>query len=192
MEARSWWQAALWGALGGAVALAATVFFREPEPVRTALELVDVACGASPAEQRRLLEEHIADSLEVAIDPSGADEEEPTALDRLQAGLSARSGRAVDDASEVSWTPAELSSKLAELNALSPHCQLNLHDYSVHPGSDGTEWLEGDLDYSDSQPGDLHAERRRVRAQFRQNGDRVHLERLLLGKVERRVPEARP
>lgn len=174
------------------MALAATVFFREPEPARTALELVDMACGASPAEQRRLLQEHIADALELAIDSSGSDEDEPTQLDRLQAGLSPRSARTEDDASELRWTRAELSLKLAELNALSPHCQLSLHDYSVHPGNDGTEWLEGDLDYSDSQAGDLHAERRRIRAQFRHTAGRVQLGRLLLGPVERRVPEARP
>jgi len=191
MDARGWWQAALWGAVGGAVALGATLLFRDPEPARTALELVDVACGASPAEQRRLLKEHVADALSIEIDQSGEDEDEPSVIERAQAGLSAGPARRNDD-SEFTWTQTELSMKLAELNALSPNCRLSLSNYSLHAGSDGSEWLDGDLDYSASQPGDLHAERRRLRAQFRRNGDDVHLERLLLGAVERRVPEARP
>jgi len=192
MDARSWWQLALWGAGGGVVALGVMLLFRDPEPARTALELVDVACGASPAEQRRLLKEHIADTLQVEIDHGGEDDDEPSALERARAGLSPRSARTDDDASEFTWTQAEVSQKLAELNALSPHCRLSLSNYSLHAASDGSEWLQGDLDYSASQPGDLHAERRRVRAQFRRSGDDVRLEHLLLGAVERRVPEARP
>jgi hypothetical protein len=192
MEARSWWQLALWGAAGGVLAFGATLLFRDPEPARTALELVDVACGASPAAQRRLLEEHVADELRIEIDDSGEDEGEPSALDRVQAGLSLRSARTDDDASEFTWTQAELRQKLAELNALSPHCRLSLSNYSLHTAHDGSEWVHGELDYSASQPGDLHAERRRVRAQFRRSGDQVQLQRLLLGAVERRVPEARP
>ncbi|HKO92402.1 MAG TPA: hypothetical protein VJU61_14665 [Polyangiaceae bacterium] len=166
METRGWWHAALCGAVGGAVAFGAALFFREPEPARTALELVDVACGASATERRRILTEHVEGALEVALDNTGN--------------------------SEFTWTQDEVVLQLAQLDALSPHCQLSLHDYSVRRDGDGSEWLEGDLDFSASQFGDLHAERRRVRAQFRRSGDQVRLARLLLGPVERRVPEARP
>jgi hypothetical protein len=192
MEARGWWLAALWGAVGGAVAFGASIFFREPEPARIALELADVACGASAGEQRRVLAEHVEGTLEVEIDESGSDDGEPTEFDRLRAGLSADRARAKDGSSEFAWTQTELAMKLAELNALSPHCRLSLHDYSLHDGNDGSEWLDGDLDFSAAQLGDLHAERRRVRAQFRRSGSELRLERLLLGPVERRVPEARP
>ena len=190
MDARSWWQLALWGAGGGLVALGVLLLFRDPEPARTALELVDVACGASAGEQRRVLTEHVEGALEVEI--AGDGDGEPTELDRLRAGLSARPPRTQDGSSEFTWTQAEVAQKLAELNALSPHCRLSLHDYRLRAAEDGSQWLEGDLDFSASQLGDLHAERRHVRAQFRSSGGDVRLERLLLGPVERRVPEARP
>jgi hypothetical protein len=191
MEARGWWHAALWGAVGGAVAFGASVLFREPELARIGLELVDAACGASPAERLRILKEHVGSTIQVEIERSD-DDTEPTELDRLQAGLSARRDRMQDGSIEFTWTQAELALQLVDLNAMHPNCQLGLRDYSVHPSSDGSEWLQGDLDFSASQAGDLHAERRRVRAQFRRSGDDLRLERLLLGPVERHVPEARP
>ena len=48
------------------------------------------------------------------------------------------------------------------------------------------------LEYSDSQPSDLHGRRRSLRALFREVGGEQRLERLVLGPVERRLPEARP
>lgn len=173
------------------MAFGAMSFLRDPEPARTALELVDVACGASPAEQRRLLRKYIADPLEVEIDSSGQDDDEPSALERAQAGLSPRSTR-TNDGSDFTWTQAEVGVKLAELNAISPNCRLSLSNYDLHAASDGSQWLDGDLDYSASQPGDLHAERRRLRARFRQTGELMRLEWLQLGPIERHIPEARP
>ena len=173
------------------MAFAASIFFREPEPARIALELVDVACGASADERRRVLTEHVEGALQVEIDETG-DEDEPTWQERLQAGLSLRPAHTQDGSSEFTWTQAELAEKLVELNALSPHCRLSLHDYRLRAAEDGSEWLEGDLDFSASQLGDLHAERRRVHAKFRRSGDDLRLEHLRLGPVERRVPEARP
>lgn len=190
MKARRWWQVALWGTLAGALALGLRLFFRDSEPARTALELVDVACGASPAERLRILTTHVEEPLQVEIDGSGVNDDEPTDIDRLQAGLSPRRARAKDASSAFTWTQAELALQLVELNTSSPSCRLSLHDYSFQPGIDGSEWLVGDLDFTASQSEDLPSERRRVHAKFRHSGDDVRLERLQLGPVERVAPDA--
>lgn len=162
------WPDLLW-ALGIAVAAVAAFFlFRTPEPARTGLELVRVVCG-SAEERRELFERHVLDPLEVrALEPSEA----------LEA--------------EREYSREELSRELAALNAVWPSCSFSLNDWKVRPHTRGAEWLEGTLEYSASEVTDLHRQRREVRALFRDVDGQPRLERLVLGELERSLPEARP
>jgi hypothetical protein len=56
----------------------------------------------------------------------------------------------------------------------------------------GSEWLDGQLELSQSQVNDLHAELRSLHAEFRVDGEQRRLTRVRLGAAERRLPEARP
>ena len=105
-----------------------------------------------------------------------------------------RLAEAVRDAGwlELRYSRFELLEQLGQLEAARPRCQLRLTDYDMGSDGQGNEWLTGQLEFSDSQAGDLHAERRSVRAQFRRSGDRRRLAQLRLGAPERRLPEARP
>jgi len=159
--------AALLAVLFG-VGLGLTVF-RTPEPARTGLGLLELVCSERrPSERRRQLERGLRNELELELET---------------------------DTGEVetrSYTEPELLDTLAEFNARHPRCEVSLHDWRIRDGAAGHSALEGELEYSESQVGDLHAERRSLRALFRVEPGGVRLERVRLGPVERRVPEARP
>ena len=167
MAARKRQLIALLGVLVG-VGLGLTVF-RTPEPARTGLALLALVCNERrPNERQRQLEHGVANELEVEIE---------------------------EDTGEVetrSYTQRELPEVLVEFNALRPRCEVSLRDWRVRERAVGHAVLEGELEYSESQVGDLHADRRAVRAQFRVEQGAVRLERIRLGPVERRLPEARP
>jgi hypothetical protein len=161
------WHDAVWAVAIAAVALGAYFFFRTPEPARTGLELVAQVC-ARPAARAEAIARHVADPLE----------------------LSGAAGGELEG--EHNLSHAELATRLAELDAFAPGCAFALEGWALRPGARGTVWLEGELVYSDSQPSDLHAGRRWVRALFREVGGVERLERVLLGPPERHLPEARP
>jgi hypothetical protein len=166
MKAFGWHELAWAIAVLGA-ALAAYVLFRTPEPARTGLELVAAVCG-SRQERAQSVERHVAVPLAVSIPD-----------------ISETGG-------ERNYSPEELLLELEQLNGAWPRCELSLHDWTIRPAANGSAWLEGSLEYSDSQPSDLHGQRRSVRALFRGADDVPRLERLLVGPIERREPEARP
>lgn len=161
------WQDVVWAvaATGGAVA----VYFllRTPEPARTGLALVAAVCGA-PEERRELLVRHVAEPLDLDLGGPG------------------------DASGRGSHSHEQLAAELGQLDALIPECAFSLNDWRLRSASDGSEWLEGVLEYSDSQPSDLHGQRRALRASFRQVDGEWRVERVLLGRNERRLPEARP
>jgi hypothetical protein len=157
-----WWVLAVGGAAVGSFFL-----FRTPEPARSGLTLLESACGA-PADRAALVERHVAESLVLDL----AD--------------------VPDVDAERRYSRSELLEQLMRLDELWPGCAVRLDDWRLRPQADGAEWLEGVLVYSESQPGDLHGNRRRLRALFRTRGGVPQLERLILGPVERRLPEARP
>ena len=182
------WADAAWALGIAAAAIGAWFFFRTPEPARTGLELIARVC-AGRAARLEALERHVADPLELSAAPGGEPEGEHT------------------------LSHAELEARLDERAALAPGCEFELEDWSIRPGPRGSAWLEGDLVYSDSQPSDLHARRRPLRALFREvsagaragedgargtsqpetSGEKVQrLERVVLGPFERHLPEARP
>jgi hypothetical protein len=158
--------------LGSALALAVLIVaavLRTPEPARTALTLANSVCGErSPREREHEIAEHVAEYLMVDIEDTEA------------GWLSLRYSR------------SELFEQLAQFDAARPHCQLQLDDWSIQNAADGTEWLTAELEFSESQASDLHAERRSLRAQFRSSDDRRRLERVRLSAPQRRLPEARP
>lgn len=163
-----------WAALAVACAVVTYYACQTPEPASTALELAATVCDAAPNQRRRMIERHVAPQLEVDTSERGAE----------------------------TFTREELSRVLGELAAVwgrrGRSCQLELHDWRIESSSGGATWLEATLEMSDSQPSDLHARRRRVRALFRQwsapPGDDVvqRLERLSVGPPLRAEPEARP
>jgi hypothetical protein len=158
----------LWWALCvGGVAVGSFFLFRTPEPARTGLALLDSVCGA-PAERSAVVERHVADPL--VFDLSDVR----------------------DTDAERSYSRVELLGELTRLDESWPSCSLRLDDWRLRADADGAEWLEGVLVYSESQPGDLHGNRRSLRARFRTREGVPRLERLILGRVERRLPEARP
>lgn len=150
------------------VGLGLTVF-RTPEPARTGLALLALVCSERrPNERQRLLEQGVAAELEVEVE---------------------------EDTGEVEahgYTQRELPDVLEEFSALHPRCEISLRDWRVRDGAAGHPALEGELEYSESQVGDLHADRRPLRAQFRVEAGSVRLERIRLGPIEHRLPEARP
>jgi hypothetical protein len=160
----------LW--IGSALLLAAlvgAVLLRTPEPARTALSLASSLCGErSPREREHEIAEHVAEYLLVDIEDTEA------------GWLSLRYSR------------AELFEQLAQFDAARPRCQLQLDDWSIQSAADGSEWLSAELEFSESQAGDLHAERRSLRAQFRSDAARRRLERVRLSAPRRHLPEARP
>jgi hypothetical protein len=166
------WQDLVWAVAIAAAAVGTWFFFRTPEPARTGLELIAVVCDRRTA-RLEAIERHVADPLELSASPGGEPEGEHT------------------------LSHAELGTRLDELAALAPGCEFELEDWSIRAGPTGSAWLEGDLVYSDSQPSDLHARRRPLRALFREveagGSQKVQrLERVVLGPFERRLPEARP
>ena len=167
-QASNWRRAAGWAALAAALLLG-FLAFRTPEPARTAFALLASVCSdRSPRERERQLGEHVAERLTLEI----ADDEQLWSKQHL--------------------SRADLLARLEELDLSQPHCQLELEVMGVRSAGDISEWLDGELEYSDSQAGDLHAELRSVQALFRGVGDRRRLEHLRLGAPERRLPEARP
>jgi hypothetical protein len=165
MKAFGWHELAWVIGVSGA-ALAAFMLFRTPEPARTGLELVAMVCG-SRAERAQGVERHVAAPLTVSI-----------------VELS-------DVGGEHSLSPEQLMRELDQLNAAWPGCAFSLHDWMIRPAANGA-WLEGSLEYSESQPSDLHGQRRALRALFRDVDETPRLERLQIGPIERRDPEARP
>jgi hypothetical protein len=161
------WRDAAWAAGVAVAAVAAFFIFRTPEPARTGLDLVALVCTRS-AERAAALERHVAEPLELVVPPEDALDED-RAMSR-----------------------AALANELTRLDVFHPGCSFSLEDWAIRPGSPGTAWLEGTLEYSDSQPSDLHGQRRPLRALFRDAGEVWRLERVVLGRVERTLPEARP
>ena len=153
------------GVLGAAVG--AFFLFRTPEPARTMLDLIDLTCTPSAA-RAEAISRHVLDPLQLILPPEEAAE------------------------GELELSHGELAHKLEQLDVMYPGCSFRLEDYAVRPGAGGAAWLDGMLEYSDSQPSDLHGRRRSLRALFREVGGEQRLERLVLGPVERRLPEARP
>lgn len=150
-----------------AIAALAAYALRTPEPLRTAIALASAVCG--PADERTaLLERHLASKLELRV--TDADGESST----------------------HTYERAELALALAEWNAARPGCVFTLEEQHLGSESAGARWVEGTITYSDSQPSDIHGERRSVRARFSMTSEVPVLERLVLGAPERREPEARP
>lgn len=183
------WQELVWltAVLGGAVF--AYHACQAPEPARTALTLASAVCDAAPRDREQLIAAHVAPVLEVEDAEQGAEVR--------------------------SWSRAELSAKLRELDVMRPSCEVSLRDWELRAPTRGAVWVEGVLDYSASQPSDLHALRRNVRALFsappaehratadergegprrdssRSSEENLVLTRLELGPVQRHDPEARP
>jgi hypothetical protein len=162
-----WRRARRWAVVPAALLL--SVFaLRTPEPARTAFALLAGVCNVrSPRTRELLLDSQVADRLTLQ-----SEEQDPA------------------------WSRRELSrgdllEQLQHFDRLHPSCQLELEVTAVH-GAEGAEWLEGKLQFSESQAGDLHAEGRSVRALFETVGGQRRLERLLLFAPERSLPEARP
>ncbi|MEO8184595.1 MAG: hypothetical protein ABI895_37780 [Deltaproteobacteria bacterium] len=168
-ESKRWgWRRALrWAALPAALLLGFLVV-RTPEPARTAFALVAGVCGVgSESARARLLDTYVAERLTLELE----DDEQRWSRRRL--------------------TRHELLEQLAELDLWHPRCQLELELTEVR-GAQGAERLDGELLFSDSQAGDLHAEGRSVSAQFETVGGQRRLVRVLLFAPQRRLPEARP
>jgi hypothetical protein len=161
------WQDAAWAVGVSAAAVAAYFVFRTPEPARTGLDLIDLVCSASPA-RAEAVAEHVAEPLELSF-PEDEVSEPERKLSRQ-----------------------DVAEELARLDAFAPGCSFSLDDWSIRAGTPPSAWLEGVLTYSHSQPGDLHGQRRSLRARFRERNGVEQLERVVLGPVERRLPEARP
>lgn len=165
------WADVAWAVAIAAAGVGAWFFFRTPEPARTGLDLIASVCGRRST-RLEAVERHVAGSLELSAAPGGEPE------------------------GEHSLSHAEIHRRLDELVAMVPGCAFELEDWSIRSGPSGSAWLEGDLVYSDSQPSDLHARRRPLRALFREvnaGGERIQrLERVVLGPFERHLPEARP
>lgn len=162
------WRDLAWAAGIVIAAVAAFFLFRTPEPARTGLTLVAAVCG-DPAERRALIERHVARALDVR------------AADAITGS---------DGQRELSHS--DLERELAKLDAMWPACTFSLKDWVIRPHTSAANWLEGSLEYSASEATDLHAQRRPLRALFREVGGEQRLERLLLGEPERHLPEARP
>jgi hypothetical protein len=160
------WGDAIWATCIGVAALAAYFIFRTPEPARTGLELVARVCERSPA-RAEAVALHVADPFELVVPED-------------------------DAGTERTLSHADLAAELARLDAFFPGCAFSLVEWSIRPGARGTAWLEGSLEYSDSQPSDLHGQRRPLRMLFREERGKQRLVRAVLGPVERRLPEARP
>jgi hypothetical protein len=161
------WADAAWAVGIVAAATAAFFVFRTPEPARTALLLLDQICERSP-ERSAAIAPHLAEPLEVTFPPDEA----------LQA--------------ERQLSHADVANELDRLNRFFPSCSFRLDDWTISDAAGSAAWLEGVLEYSESQPSDLHGQRRPLRALFREVHGEQRLERVLLGPVERRLPEARP
>lgn len=169
MPRRSLSRLAAW-AIGGVCALLAAYFaVRTPEPARTALELVSLSCEAAPAQERI---QKIAPLLSESLELSTSD----AVLSEVQGVLSREQALGL----------------LRAIGLQRPACSASLDDWRLRDGAKGLRWVEGMLRYSDSQPGDLHAERRAFRAAFREREGVQQLERIFLGSAEPYEPEARP
>jgi hypothetical protein len=155
-------------AVASLIAVVAIGFFvlRTPEPARTAFALSDAVCSDRAQRPRELL--HVAPQMTLEIE----DEEHGWSKQRL--------------------SREELSAQLEQLDLAWPGCQLQLEVWSVQSPSPGSEWLDGQLELSQSQVNDLHAEVRSLHAEFRIDGEQRRLTRVRLGAAERRLPEARP
>jgi hypothetical protein len=161
------WADAAWAVGISAAAVAAFFVFRTPEPARTALFLLDLLCERSP-ERNAAVARHLAEPLELTFPPDEVME------------------------AERQLSHAEVATELDRLARSFPRCSFSLDDWSISDAAGSSAWLEGVLEYSESQPSDLHGQRRPLRALFREVGGEQRLERVLLGPVERRLPEARP
>jgi hypothetical protein len=161
------WADAAWAVGVSAAAVAAFFIFRTPEPARTGLMLVELICERSP-ERAAAVARHLAEPIELTFPPD----------DTLEA--------------ERQLSHADVAAELGRLDRTLPRCSFSLDDWTIRDAASGSAWLEGVLEYSESQPFDLHGQRRPLRALFREVGGEQRLERVLLGPVERRVPEARP
>lgn len=161
------WADAAWAAGIAAAAVAAFFAFRTPEPARTALLLLDLVCERSP-ERAAAIAAHVADPLDLEL----PDDEVMEAERELSHG--------------------DLARELDRFDRFFPRCSFSLEDWEIRNGAAGSAWVEGVLEYSESQPSDLHGKRRLLRALFREVGGEQRLERVLLGPIERRLPEARP
>jgi hypothetical protein len=157
----------VWAVAIGGLATAAFFVFRTPEPAQTGLELIALVCSPTP-ERAAAVQRHVAEPLELAL-PA---EDTPDA--------------------ERTYTHAALLADLEQHDAYFPGCSYALDNWVIRAAPPGAAWLEGTLVFSDSQPSDLHGQRRPVRALFREVGGEQRLERVILGAVERRLPEARP
>jgi hypothetical protein len=158
---------ALWAVAVGGVAAAAFFIFRTPEPARTGLDLIALVCSPT-AERAAAVQRYVAEPLELALPPGDTSDAERT------------------------YTHAALMADLEQLDVYAPGCSYDLESWAIRAASPGAAWLEGTLEFSDSQPSDLHGQRRRLRALFREVGGEQRLERVILGPIERRLPEARP
>jgi hypothetical protein len=166
-DARQRWQRP--AAVAALVAVVAVGFFvlRTPEPTRTAFALAESVC-ADRAQRPRELRAHVAERVTFEIE----DDEHGWSKQRI--------------------SREELSAQLEQLDLAWPNCQLQLEAWSVQSPAAGSEWLDGQLELSQSQVNDLHAEVRSVHAEFRIDGELRRLERVRLGAAERRLPEPRP
>jgi len=161
------WADAAWAVGITAATVAAFFIFRTPEPARTALSLLDLVCERS-REREAAIARHVAEPLELRLPDDLATE------------------------TERQLSRGEVAAELERLDLYLPRCSFSLEDWELRSAGAGSTWLEGVLEFSESQPSDLHGNRRPLRALFREVGGEQRLERVLLGTIERRLPEARP
>ena len=167
LKRRGWRRALPWVALP-ALPLIGYFAFRTPEPARTAFALVEAVCNVRSARARDLLlDAYVAESPTLQLE----DDDHGWSKRRL--------------------TRDELREQLDQILLAHPRCQLELEVTGVR-GPEGSEWLTGELQFSESQAGDLHAEWRSVQVHFETVLGRRQLERVLLFAPERSLPEARP
>jgi hypothetical protein len=169
------WRELTWAGLALVCAVVSYYACKTPEPTRTAYELAAAVCDAPPSQQRWLIERHVAPQVEVEI----------------------------SDRADELLTRDELARALGELRSAWARgrgsCEVELHDVRLEPAGGGT-WLEATVRWSASQPSDLHARARPLRALFREStgGDASagkpvqRLERVRVGPALRAEPEARP
>jgi hypothetical protein len=120
------------------------------------------------------------------------DTDAPVAADVLRTDLAGEVELLVAGADSGSFTTMELVARAEELRFAYPRCTIAIVDARAAAPQQGSARLSGALEYSASEASDVHAQRRKFDAWFRESADGFVLERLRLGPQERPPPEARP
>jgi hypothetical protein len=134
-----------------------------PEPGRTARRLAASLCDETPEGLALAAAPHLAEVIDLALD-----------------GAPTRATRADALGMAMGWRRAHAG------------CSSSLTQLGLEPADGDAVWVAGTLVLSSSQPGDVHAELRSVRALFRPADKRPRLVRLVLSAPLQALPEARP